>query len=235
MHVTHTPSPNFDARPPGVRPEILVLHYTDTYTLDETLAILLDPRRTVSAHYVVAEDGAVHALVAEEKRAWHAGKACWRGLRDVNARSIGIEIQNPGHRCGYRPFPDAQFDAVTELARDICRRREIAPRDVVGHSDVAPMRKRDPGELFPWRRLAAAGVGLHPQAVPARETPGDLAQAQRALADIGYDCPQTGAADEATLAVIVAFQRRYRQRLFDGYLDGETRALIDALHAQIFP
>ena len=141
MKIRSLPSPNCDDRPAGVRPEILVLHYTDTNTLDETLAILVDPAREVSAHYVVAEDGTVVSLVPEDRRAWHAGKASWRGMPDVNARSIGIEIQNPGHRCGYRPFPAAQIDAVIGLARDICTRHAIAPRDVVGHSDVAPARR----------------------------------------------------------------------------------------------
>ncbi len=235
MKIRSLPSPNCDDRPAGVRPEILVLHYTDTNTLDETLAILVDPAREVSAHYVVAEDGTVVSLVPEDRRAWHAGKASWRGMPDVNARSIGIEIQNPGHRCGYRPFPAAQIDAVIGLARDICTRHAIAPRDVVGHSDVAPARKRDPGELFPWKTLAAAGVGLHPQGSVAAGNAADIAGAQAELARIGYDCPQTGMADATTQAVLVAFQRRYRQRLFDGTLDGETRALIGAVCAQIFP
>ncbi|MBI1245902.1 MAG: N-acetylmuramoyl-L-alanine amidase [Alphaproteobacteria bacterium] len=242
MKTVRTLSPNFDARPDGVRPEILVLHYTDTNTLDETLAILLDRAREVSAHYVVAEDGTVHALVDEDKRAWHAGKASWRGFSDVNARSIGIEIQNPGHRCGYRPFPDAQIAAVCELARDICARHKIAPRDVVGHSDVASMRKRDPGEFFPWTKLAAAGVGLNPVDVPASDAreygPGEsgaaIAEAQRDLARIGYGCPQTGMLDDETAAVLVAFQRRWRQTRFDGRLDGQTRALLGAVVAQIF-
>ncbi|MBL8808433.1 MAG: N-acetylmuramoyl-L-alanine amidase [Rhodospirillales bacterium] len=235
MRIVRTPSPNCDERPAGVRPELLVLHYTDTNTLDETLAILLDPAREVSAHYVVAEDGTIHALVDESRRAWHAGKACWRGMRDVNARSIGIEIQNPGHRCGYRAFPDAQIDAVIGLARDILTRHAIAPRDIVGHSDIAPTRKRDPGELFPWRRLAAAGVGLSAEPVGAPRDPGDIAGAQRALAEIGYDCPQSGTPDEGTVAALVAFQRHWRQHLFDGRLDGETRAILDAVRAQIFP
>jgi N-acetylmuramoyl-L-alanine amidase len=234
MKTVRTPSPNFDARPAGVRPELLVLHYTDTNDLAETFSYLLDPAKEVSAHYVVDEDGTVHALVDETMRAWHAGKACWRGLRDVNARSIGIEIQNPGHRCGYRAFPDAQVASVAALARDLIARHAIAPRDVLGHSDVAPMRKRDPGELFPWARLAASGVGAFPQAPAILPPPGDIARAQEDLARIGYDCPVTGTDDDATQGALAAFQRRYRPRLFDGRLDAETRGLIDALLHIIF-
>ncbi len=244
MKIVRTPSPNFDARPAGVRPEILVLHYTDTETLDETLAILRDPARQVSAHYVVGEDGTIHALVDESVRAWHAGVASWRGLTDINARSIGIEIQNPGHRCGYRAFPDAQIDAVTELARAIVQRNEIAARDVVGHSDVAPARKRDPGELFPWARLAEAGVGLYPAEVAPRRRivrdfgPGErdqaVLEAQNDLVRFGYACPVDGVLDETTHDVLVAFQRRFRAWRFDGRLDGETHARLRALLALIF-
>lgn len=234
MKTVRTPSPNFDARPAGLRPELLVLHYTDTNDLAETFAYLLDPEKGVSAHYVVDEDGTVHSLVDETMRAWHAGKACWRGMRDVNARSVGIEIQNPGHRCGYRAFPDAQVAAVAALARDVIARHGIAARDVLGHSDVAPMRKRDPGELFPWARLAAAGAGVFPQAPSVRPPPGDIARAQEDLSRIGYDCPVTGTADETTAAVLTAFQRRYRPASFDGRLDAETRGLIDALLHIIF-
>jgi N-acetylmuramoyl-L-alanine amidase len=234
MKTVRTPSPNFDARPPGARPELLVLHYTDTNDLAETFGYLLDPAKEVSAHYVVDEDGTVHALVDETMRAWHAGKACWRGMRDVNARSIGIEIQNPGHRCGYRAFADAQIASVARLAGELVARHAIAPRDVLGHSDVAPTRKRDPGELFPWARLAAAGVGVFPQAPTIPPPPGDIARAQEDLARIGYDCPLTGADDDATRAVLAAFQRRYRPALFDGRLDAETRGLIDALLHIIF-
>ncbi|MBL8832128.1 MAG: N-acetylmuramoyl-L-alanine amidase [Rhodospirillales bacterium] len=240
-----SPSPSFDARPAGVRPELLVLHYTDTNALADTLAILLDPARKVSAHYVVDEDGTVHALVDEAARAWHAGVSCWRGHRDVNARSIGIEIQNPGHRCGYRAFPDAQIDAVIALCREIAARHAIAPRDIVGHSDVAPSRKCDPGELFPWARLAKEGVGLFPSGVAPRRRvvrdfgPGDsdeaVLTAQNGLVRVGYDCPVTGTLDEATQAVLVAFQRRFRPARFDGRLDGETQARLTALLAQIFP
>ncbi|MCM0021759.1 MAG: N-acetylmuramoyl-L-alanine amidase [Tagaea sp.] len=239
MTILDTPSPNFDVRPDGVRPELLVLHYTDTIDVAETLSYLLDPARQVSAHYLIAEDGSVHRLVPEHKRAWHAGVSCWRGLRDVNARSIGIEIQNPGHRCGYREFPATQIDAVLALGLDIVARHAIAPRDVLAHSDVAPARKKDPGELFPWERLAQAGLGLYPSQVARRHRstrrfgPGDsddaVSDAQALLARYGYDCAVTGTLDEATHAVLIAFQRRFRAWNFDGCLDGETHARLRAL------
>lgn len=239
MKFLDTPSPNFDARPEGVQPELLVLHYTDTVDVAETLSYLLDPAREVSAHYLVDEDGAVHRLVPEDKRAWHAGKACWRGSRDVNARSIGIEIQNPGHRRGYREFPDAQIDAVIELGLAIVARHGIAARDVLAHSDVAPARKKDPGELFPWERLAQAGLGLYPSQVARRhrvtrsfglgDTDDAVRDAQALLARYGYECAVTGTLDDATHAVLIAFQRRFRAWNFDGSLDGETHARLRAL------
>lgn len=239
MKFLDTPSPNSDARPDGVRPELLVLHYTDTVDVAETLSYLIDPAREVSAHYLIDEDGTIHRLVPEERRAWHAGKSCWRGLRDVNARSIGIEIQNPGHRCGYRDFAPAQIDAVIALGLDIVTRHAIAARDVLAHSDVAPARKKDPGELFPWERLAASGLGLYPRHVAKRvrvtrrfelgAADEAVADAQGLLARYGYDCPVTGTLDDATHAILVAFQRRFRAWNFDGALDGETHARLRAL------
>jgi len=233
------PSPNFDDRPAGVAPEILVLHYTDTNTLDETFGYLLDPAKQVSAHYVVDADGTVYRLVDETKRAWHAGRSCWRGLRDINARSIGIEIQNPGHRCGYRPFPEAQIAATIELCQKIMACNGIHARDLVGHSDIAPQRKMDPGELFPWERFAQAGLGYWPGHVTRRRRsihtfgPGDRDEAignvQHSLATIGYECSASGILDASTEAVLTAFQRRFRPWRCDGRLDGETHARARAM------
>jgi N-acetylmuramoyl-L-alanine amidase len=237
------PSPNFDARPAGIAPEILVLHYTDTESLAESLGILLDPAKQVSAHYLIDEDGTIYRLVAEEMRAWHAGKASWRGLTDINARSIGIELQNPGHRCGYRAFAAPQIEAAIALCREIAERHKIGARDLVAHSDIAPARKKDPGELFPWDRLAMAGLGYWPGHVARRRRtirdfgPGDaddaVAFVQRDLAEIGYACPQTGTLDPATSDVLCAFQRRYRPWRIDGRLDGETHARARALRELI--
>ena len=158
MNLIEAPSPNFNSR--TAPPDILVLHYTGMQTGQEALDRLRDPEAKVSSHYLVEEDGRVFRLVAEERRAWHAGVSSWRGQTDINGASIGIEIVNPGHDWGYRAFPEAQIAAVIDLVGDIRGRWTIEDRNIVGHSDVAPERKTDPGELFPWKRLAEAGHGL---------------------------------------------------------------------------
>ncbi len=161
--IVDRPSANFDARPEGAAVDILVVHYTGMETAEAALDRLMDPAAKVSAHYLIDEDGTLYRLVEEDRRAWHAGVASWRGATDVNARSIGIELVNPGHEFGYRPFPEAQTGALIDLAADIVARHRIPARNVVGHADVAPRRKMDPGELFDWPRLAAAGIGLWPE------------------------------------------------------------------------
>ena len=213
--------------------DVLVLHYTGMRTGEEALARLRDPSAKVSSHWLIEEDGRVFALVPEERRAWHAGVSWWRGRASLNDRSIGIEIVNPGHEWGYRPFPEAQIEAVIALCRQILARHPIRPIDVVAHGDIAPERKRDPGELFPWARLAAAGVGLWPGEAPAAvegvppirhgET-GDGVRALRAtLRRIGYRVAPQGAMDAALTAVLVAFQRHWAQHRTDGVADGRTR------------
>lgn len=159
------PSPNYDARRAGAPVDILVLHYTGMRTAEEALARLCDPAAKVSAHYTIGRDGCVYHHVDESQRARHAGVSYWAGERDVNSRSIGIELVNPGHEFGYVPFPKAQIAALIELARGILARYPILPHRVLGHSDVAPARKMDPGELFPWQRLADVGIGLFPPAL----------------------------------------------------------------------
>ena len=171
-------SPNFDARTLPV--SMAVLHYTGMVDAASAIDRLADPDAKVSAHYVVAEDGQIIRMVDEANRAWHAGRSWWRGISDVNSASIGIEIVNPGHEFGYRPFPEAQIDSVIQLLGGIVRRHGITRGNVVGHSDVAPARKEDPGELFPWQRLAEAGIGLWPQ----KREPGLGAEA---LVRFGYD------------------------------------------------
>ena len=163
------PSSSFDDRPAGAPVDVLVIHYTGMAGAEEALNRLCDPAARVSAHYLIDEDGTVIRLVDESRRAWHAGHAFWRGAADVNGRSIGIELVNPGHELGYRPFAEAQMRALKHLARGILSRHPIPPRNVVGHSDVAPRRKKDPGELFDWRSLARAGIGpLPPRHAAAR-------------------------------------------------------------------
>lgn len=215
------PSPNFNARSQPV--SILVLHYTGMESGQAALDRLRDPDAKVSAHYVVEEDGRVFALVAEDQRAWHAGRGSWRGRKDVNGASIGIEIVNGGHDFGLPEFPGAQIEAVIALSQGILSRHAIAPGDIIGHSDMAPSRKSDPGEKFPWQCLAQAGVGLWPDA------PGPAVDAEDAmwvLAMIGYPVQ-----DDARDDVVRAFQRRYRPGRVDGQLDGETLGLIAAVKA----
>ncbi|MEA1942711.1 MAG: N-acetylmuramoyl-L-alanine amidase [Pseudomonadota bacterium] len=212
LKVRDTPSPNFNARK---RPlSLVVLHYTGMKTGAAALARMCDPEVSVSAHYMVEEDGGVCRLVAEAMRAWHAGVSYWRGERDVNSASIGIEIVNGGHDFGLPGFPAVQIEAVTELVRDIMGRHGIAPRDVIGHSDVAPGRKTDPGEKFPWPQLAASGAAL---ALPDARAEGEP---EALLERIGYGL------EPGLEAVVEAFQRRWRPGRVDGALDAETRALI---------
>ncbi|MQX35977.1 N-acetylmuramoyl-L-alanine amidase [Roseospira navarrensis] len=221
-------SPNHDARPPGGGVDLLVLHYTGMPTGAAALDRLRDPAARVSAHYLVEEDGRVFRLVPEDRRAWHAGVSSWRGRGDVNGRSIGVEIVNPGHEFGYRPFPAPQMDAVEALCRDIVARYGLGPGDVVGHADVAPTRKEDPGELFDWPRLARAGVGVWPAAAGGDGPAPDAAAALAMLAAIGYDVSDP-------VAATIAFQRRFRPEGFDGRLDSETRTRIRAVRDLLIP
>jgi N-acetylmuramoyl-L-alanine amidase len=221
-------SPNHGSRgdAPNIRAiDMLVLHYTGMRSAVEAIDRLCDAEAKVSAHYVVEEDGSLWRLVPEERRAFHAGVSCWQGEQNLNHCSIGIEIVNPGHEWGYRPFPDPQMAAVEELCRDILSRRRIPGYRIVGHSDIAPDRKSDPGELFDWRRLARAGIGLWPEpaVTQARRRGRGVGVVERAaaladLARIGY-C--VGAGSEQ--AAVAAFQRRFRPQRWDGLIDGETR------------
>ncbi len=211
------PSPNFDARPGRI--DCLVFHYTGMADAAAALARLCDPVAKVSSHYLLDEDGTVYALVAEEHRAWHAGVSFWRGADNLNDGSIGIEIVNPGHEWGYRPFPDRQMHALIELCEDILARHDIPGQNIVGHSDIAPNRKQDPGELFDWRALAAEGIGLWTDA-SAEE--GNL---KDDLAAIGYDV-RLPAAD-----IIRAFQRRFLPHNLTGRPDEPTARRASAVRA----
>lgn len=208
---------------------MLILHYTGMKTAQEALDRLCDPAAKVSAHYLIDEDGTVWRLVDEKKRAWHAGLSSWRGRSDINGVSIGIELVNPGHEFGYRPFPEAQMAALEPLAQDILSRHPVPPRQVLGHSDIAPQRKQDPGELFDWARLGRAGIGLWPDFGAAAQPPETTAELQAALATIGYACPASGALDAETQAVVTAFQRHFRPARCDGTPDAETRHRIAIL------
>jgi N-acetylmuramoyl-L-alanine amidase len=220
MKLVDRPSPNRDSRG-GAPIDILVLHYTGMPSGDAALARLCDPATKVSAHYMIDEDGMVYALVPEEMRAWHAGVSYWAGARNINARSIGIELVNPGHEFGYRAFPKTQIAALIELANAILARHPIPAWRVLGHSDVAPARKDDPGELFPWKELSEKGIGLWPG---KGADPGE-ARVAELLARYGYD-------PEASLEkAVTAFQRHFRPTRVDGMADAETRALLAGLIA----
>jgi N-acetylmuramoyl-L-alanine amidase len=221
------PSPNHDARAEGPV-DILVMHYTGMRTAEEALARLCDPTARVSAHYTVDRDGTVYAHVPEDRRARHAGISYWAGVRDVNSRSIGIEIVNPGHEFGYVPFAEPQIDAVIALSRDILSRHPITPWRVVGHSDVAPNRKQDPGELFPWARLAGADVGLWPAEIKNRTpVPLDEAAVVDSLGRYGYGVPPD--VDWPLADVIAAFQRHFRPSCINGIPDAECAQILHAL------
>jgi N-acetylmuramoyl-L-alanine amidase len=209
------PSPNFNDRR-GKAVQHLILHYTGMPDEDAAIARLCDPTAEVSAHYVVRANGEVLQLVDESMRAWHAGKSFWAGETDINATSIGIEICNPGHEFGYVPFPEVQVDAVTELCRAILSRHAIPARHVLGHSDIAPTRKQDPGEFFPWARLAAAGVGLFERGE------GREARGEGDLALYGYDTSNMPAA-------ICAFQRHFRPDGITGEWDTACGEILAAL------
>jgi N-acetylmuramoyl-L-alanine amidase len=214
------PSPNFDARNAEV--DILLLHYTGMRTAQTALDRLCDPAAQVSAHYTVDEEGVVYRHVAEEMRAWHAGVSAWKGAADINARSIGIEIVNPGHEFGYRAFPRRQMEAVADLALDVLSRHAIPPERVLGHSDVAPLRKQDPGELFDWHWLAERGVGHWAAPKPCRWSDAEF-EAQ--LAAYGYDLGST----EARRAAIIAFARHFRPARLDPTPDPDLKAVLQGL------
>jgi N-acetylmuramoyl-L-alanine amidase len=236
LRLVQRPSPNFNERVGVEGPDILLMHYTGMQSCEAAVQRLTDPAARVSSHYTIDEDGTVYVHVDESLRAWHAGVSHWRGATDINSRSIGIEIVNPGHEFGYRAFPDVQIDAVIELSHGILSRHRIAPRNVIAHSDIAPGRKEDPGELFPWSRLAGEGIGLWvevPAVIGESLSPGDRGDAVRALqmdlAAYGYGIDPTGDYDGRTRDVVIAFQRHFRPAKFDGVADAQTRDLLRRL------
>ena len=221
--------------------DMLVLHYTDMVNWRDALARLSDPETRVSAHYLINEEGDVYQMVAEEMRAWHAGESYWRGASNINARSIGIEISNPGHSGGLTPFTDAQMVSLTALAHGIIARHAIPARNVVGHSDVAFLRKMDPGERFDWKRLAKAGIGLFPfdarsmtgHALKREDSGTDVMKLQTSLANWGYGLKLDGRFGEKTEQCVIAFQRHYRPQEISGIWDSECAGLLAALHGLV--
>ncbi len=242
MDITSSPSPNFDERKHGV--DMLVLHYTGMETGQAALDRMRDPAAKVSAHYMIWEDGRVNQLVDEDRRAWHAGVSSWQGDEDLNSRSIGIEIVNGGHDFPLPdgtlpPYPDPQIDALIALCRGILSRHRIPSTRIVGHSDIAPLRKQDPGEHFPWERLAKAQIGHWPEVSGRTEDPGlmpgdtgsGVETLQTHLAGIGYGLEASGTYDTFTEAVVRAFQRRWLPDRVTGTADAQTLARIGAVSA----
>ena len=237
------PSPNIEPRKGDRDPDLLLLHYTGMESAEGALAWLTTPESNVSCHYLVDEEGRITQMVAEEMRAWHAGRSFWAGEDDINSCSIGIEIHNPGHELGYSDFPQSQMKAVEALCLDILARHDIPAERLLAHSDVAPERKADPGEKFDWQRLANAGAGLWVRPEPAGSDegfePGDegdeVRGLQAALKQFGYGLEPSGAYDETTRSVVRAFQRHWRPEKTDGLADRSTRVTLERLMALIKP
>jgi N-acetylmuramoyl-L-alanine amidase len=237
LHIDESPSPNYGPRADGKHVGMLILHYTGMNSAEQSLRWLCDPRSSVSSHYFLFEDGRTLRLVEERERAWHAGKSFWAGETDINSCSIGIEIANPGHQFGYRDFPKAQVEALILLCRDILARHSIPPERILAHSDVAPLRKEDPGERFPWQRLHEAGIGHWVPAVPVRDGPmlkrgdrgEDVAALKERFREYGYGLADTSEFDDEMEAVVAAFQRHFRPELVDGMADLSTIETLDRL------
>jgi N-acetylmuramoyl-L-alanine amidase len=235
------PSGNRDAREGGLKPSILLLHYTGMSTAESAILWLAAPEARVSCHYVVDEAGTITQMVPEAARAWHAGLSHWQGATEINSHSIGIEIHNPGHDGGYPDFPEAQMRSVEALSLDIIGRHGIEARHVLAHSDIAPRRKKDPGEKFDWARLARAGVGHWTEPVPVSGGPAlergargeEVLRLQEALSVYGYGVPCTGEYCEDTEIVVTAFQRHFRPALVDGRTDRSTRETLQALLSRL--
>ena len=232
------PSPNHDAREGGPL-DMILLHYTGMPGGEAALERLCTASSKVSAHYLVFEDGRIVQCVPEQRRAWHAGVSSWAGETDVNSRSVGIEIVNPGHEFGYPDFPLRQIAAVISLCKSILTRRgPIGADRVLAHSDVAPARKQDPGEKFPWQLLHESGIGhwvrpappgIDGAALKAGDRGEGVTRLQRALHDYGYGVEESGVYDEATRAAVTAFQRHFRQLRVDGVADASTALTLRAL------
>ncbi len=228
----HHLSPNFEPRPSGVPLDMIVLHYTDMLNAEEALARLCDPEVKVSAHFLISKEGALYQLVDPKYRAWHAGSSFWKGEEDINSRSIGIELDNLGHSFGPEPFPIPQMNTLYDLLEELIQTYGIPAHRIVGHSDVAPLRKQDPGELFPWHDLARKGFGLWPKekpSSPCSSVPSNFLEVQQALRDIGYGCPLTGVWDDDSQKICWAFQRHFTPHELTGYPSALTQQVLQAL------
>lgn len=230
-------SPNFGTRDAALPIDMLIMHYTGMHTAQAAVDWLCSKESEVSCHYLIDEDGSILQMVPETKRAWHAGKSSWQGISDINSRSLGIEIVNRGHHFDYPEFPDAQIEAVIALARDVIERHNMANHQVLAHSDIAPGRKPDPGEKFPWARLYEAGVGLwvaeatspDMQVLQLGDNGEAVASFQTLLSNYGYGVAISGEFCRQTMDCVIAFQRHFRQSRVDGMVDSGTLATLEAL------
>jgi N-acetylmuramoyl-L-alanine amidase len=224
------PSPNFELRPIGSSIDTIILHYTDMLTLDEALNRLCDSESKVSSHFLISKEGQLYQLVDPKERAWHAGVSSWQGEPDINSRSIGIELDNIGHSYGPEPFPQEQMTTLLNLLSELTHQYRIPSDRILGHSDVAPLRKSDPGEMFPWEMLAIKGFGLWPdksKSTSFRQP--NVLEIQNAFLEIGYACSRSGVWDEETQAVCRAFQRHFTRHEVTGYATELTGQTLQAL------
>ncbi|MEX0300636.1 MAG: N-acetylmuramoyl-L-alanine amidase [Kordiimonas sp.] len=241
IEIVESPSPNWDERPEGVSVDTVVLHYTGMRTGDEALSRMCDSGAKVSAHYMIEEDGSLFKLVPEGKRAWHAGVSHWKGRSNINHNSIGIELVNTGHEFGYAPFPEKQINALLKLLRAIDGRHKIPRIGYIGHSDIAPDRKTDPGELFPWQRLSEQGFGVWSQLDGSNteivyengDSGPEIASINKQLGMVGYDCPNSLIYDANLERVILAFQRHWRPQWVTGCYDRGTALILEDIASQM--
>ncbi|MEJ0062969.1 MAG: N-acetylmuramoyl-L-alanine amidase [Alphaproteobacteria bacterium] len=236
MQIVRQDSPNWDERADGKAVQYVILHYTGMESADAARHRLCDPAAKASSHYMIERDGKIWQFVGEDKRAWHAGQSFWRGERDMNGVSVGIELVNRGHQFGYETFPDAQIGVCGDLILDIMHRHAVPASNIIGHSDIAPMRKEDPGEYFPWKALAARGIGLWGEPAAEHEGAMDIAEIRRSLRQIGYECPEAGEYDRELRLCLLAFQRHWHQDNLTGLPNAGTAArlrLYRALYSAI--
>lgn len=218
-------SPNFNERK-STQISLIIVHYTDMLDAKEALTRLCDPQSQASAHYLIHKSGEIFQLVEDSKRAWHAGKSYWQGLTDINDISLGIELDNTGHSGTLEPYPKEQISTLISLLESLCKAYNINPSQVIGHSDISPSRKEDPGEHFPWEKIKEYGFGLWPSSTPLRQTPETVAEIQELLSKIGYDCPLTGEVDDKTKSVITAFQRHFTPKEITGSVTNSLRHFL---------
>lgn len=232
LNIHPFPSANFNERNPDKKISLIILHYTDMLNAQSALDLLCRKESNVSAHYLISDDGRIYQLVNNSNRAWHAGVGFWQGETDINSISIGIELDNPGHTNGLKDYPEKQLLSLVSLLSNLCTEFNISKECVLGHSDIAPTRKRDPGEHFPWGWLQQQGFGIKLAKTLQRPISTLLTDVQLTLGSIGYYCPQTKDLDDHTRAVITAFQRHFTPKEITGTI---SPSLCETLSRVIIP